>query len=548
MSITDIFFPKKHQSGLTLSLKKRVPFIVATDLILLIYFIFSAYQRFSAQREAALMFFVLVCITSIAFIASLLFIRLKKYSIASVLTGWACLINLCWLAFLLPLVEVSEMYRFLAYLLAAVVCNSLVGLMKYQLEAYFLSSVIPFAAYSFLIAIPKFPKEGMTIFATSVVALIVINIIVILMRSYNNSLIQVAENEMRVNKDKLSQLEDLLENSQDSFKIGEVLKNETLATKKASAEIKSMLLELEKQANILVKDAEASDSVNKKIVSYANSMQESVISQNASLDETSTAVTEIMATIQNIGNVANTKKTAVHQVVELLEVQKRHATKAKADMERIQESSKQAKNVIGTINDVSEKTGLLAMNASIEAAHAGSSGKGFSVIAQEIRKLADETKTSTASIGVSLDQNGQVVFESAETISAFAQTIDEVTREVTSTLNAMEEILNGISEISIGTKELTQATAEMVTIAHETETSVKGVTEKISDGAENIEHISQFSLSVLDRIKKLLVNFSTIESVINNIEVAGEDNSKSIFELNEEIKKISSSERTSVCN
>ena len=78
---------------------------------------------------------------------------------------------------------------------------------------------------------------------------------------------------------------------------------------------------------------------------------------------------------------------------------------------------------------------------SIEAAHAGGAGKGFAVIAQEIRKLSDETKRSTQGISSALKENNEVISKASGAVHAFQRAFEGDMEEIRGTLNAMDEII-----------------------------------------------------------------------------------------------------------
>jgi methyl-accepting chemotaxis protein len=188
--------------------------------------------------------------------------------------------------------------------------------------------------------------------------------------------------------------------------------------------------------------------------------------------------------------------------------------------------------------DISEKTNMLAMNASIEAAHAGSSGKGFAVIAQEIRKLSDESRSNAGSVQAALVQNDDIVQQVAETARAFTVEVETVNNDVRATFDAMDELISGLSGIASGTQELKSATTMMVAIANEASRDVGGVVDKVGSGSESVAEISRFSCELEQQMDRMSQKFAAIEDALHSIRMIGERNIEQIAAFEKDLEAI----------
>ena len=120
--------------------------------------------------------------------------------------------------------------------------------------------------------------------------------------------------------------------------------------------------------------------------------------------------------------------------------------------------------VIGTIKDIAEQTNLLALNATIEAARAGEAGKGFAVVADEVKKLANETGAKTEEIGERVNRIQEAIRNSVLAMDKIIANVSEIDQATTTVAAAVEEqnaataeIGRNVSEASTGTQQVSQS-------------------------------------------------------------------------------------------
>lgn len=148
---------------------------------------------------------------------------------------------------------------------------------------------------------------------------------------------------------------------------------------------------------------------------------------------------------------------SLSKVMTELQMQSKHSSES---MDNLNESSKQITDIIKTITDIAKQTNLLALNAAIEAARAGEHGRGFAVVADEVRKLAEMTNTSTSTIQ-SLISNIQ----------------NEIKVAIENNLRSTEAIADGINMGKIVNNKID----EMVQGFKAVEDEVKAVTDTIEE-------------------------------------------------------------------
>jgi hemerythrin-like metal-binding protein len=159
--------------------------------------------------------------------------------------------------------------------------------------------------------------------------------------------------------------------------------------------------------------------------------------------------------------------------------------------------------LIDLINDISDRTNLLAMNASIEAAHAGMAGRGFAVVANEIRKLAADTGANAQKIGLSLKDTGEAIRQAQSDGLATQEAFALLEEEVQEFASAMKDVSESMSAMSEGGIEVLGATAELIQTSQVISTSSQEMTFGAQEILTSTEHVKLVSSQALEQTKEV---------------------------------------------
>ncbi|HEY5560524.1 MAG TPA: methyl-accepting chemotaxis protein [Clostridiaceae bacterium] len=209
-------------------------------------------------------------------------------------------------------------------------------------------------------------------------------------------------------------------------------------------------------------------------------------------DDLETFVTitgDVNITAGGIGSLASTSNGQLQGLIAALNNISKSFDGVIEKIKQLEGSINQANDITGLINSISEQTNLLALNAAIEAARAGEAGRGFSVVADEIRKLAEQSKNSSDTISGLLSN---VSAETSNLVKVTGNVSNELSNEVTTINTALnsfkaivasvETILPDIQKVSVGINKLNK---DMVPVILKIE-STSAVAEENSASAEEI--------------------------------------------------------------
>ncbi len=183
--------------------------------------------------------------------------------------------------------------------------------------------------------------------------------------------------------------------------------------------------------------------------------------QAMALERTATSMEQLTSTVRQNADNAKQASTLANNASEIAEKGGEVVSRVVATMNEINDSARSIGDIIGVIEGIAFQTNILALNAAVEAARAGEEGRGFSVVAAEVRNLAQRSAAAAKEIKGLISTSVERVSNGSTLAQDAGQTMDEVVKAVKRVTDIMGEISAASSEQSAGIEEINLAVAQM---------------------------------------------------------------------------------------
>lgn len=273
--------------------------------------------------------------------------------------------------------------------------------------------------------------------------------------------------------------------------------------------------------------------------------EESVLAISSQIKELNSNITEQSAFIQNNLNSVEEISASIDKISEITEMGQEKSSRmsvkleensSKADMThsiilKVAKSIQDVMEITHIINEISDQTNILSMNAAIESAHAGEAGKGFAVVAEEIRNLAESTAENAHQIDDTLKKVSEQITDAIQSSTESFESVEYMNHGLQDLSTSLNEINNGMQKLSRSGSEIVSASKSLSTISGKISVSSENISRKAENITNVVSTIRKNTEFASGNIEEIALGSREIISTMEEVHSVSEDNKDGLNNL-----------------
>ncbi len=247
----------------------------------------------------------------------------------------------------------------------------------------------------------------------------------------------------------------------------------------------------------------------------AQNQASELIQASSSMAEMTATVEEIANNTQSASNSANkllenatTGRNILYDNIKITSELAQEIHEASSNIERLARASSEIGGIADTISTIAEQTNLLALNAAIEAARAGEQGRGFAVVADEVRTLAQKTQSATSQIHAMIDQLSDATEDCVTTMDTSKQHSEHSVSQSERLQTAFDNIIESVQTLTDINQQIAVSTEQQSIVANEMNTNFISIENQSKQTAANAEKANE-SVQTLQSMSQALQSLVT---------------------------------------
>ena len=536
MSFISFFIPTTVQEKAGLRTKRRMPFILGTNVLGFIVAIASMIYTLIGKGLSS--FSVILLGIAVLFALAITFSRKAKFAAGAYFCTISLVLICTSIPFLIPsMTGLQILYRLTIAYLTIGTLNLLSAIRRRQLFGFCIGSVALLITF-FKLNLSFSDPVQLSILFLCIGGIIVNTAAHFLIYALNEGIYRLSHTQTIEAKQSLEKMKELVENVKDSVEFSVTLGDASDRLDAAVTGMQDVYQYLKNQSDNWEKISDGLKRSFDTILEKMQDMTEMLGKQNNSINQSSAVLSSISDHIGNVDSIASQRRDSMYSFVQKYEIQTDQIKELIATVELLRSSSQGIMSFTHAVENIASQTGVLAMNASIEASHAGQFGKGFGVIAQEIRTLSGETTKTARKIAEMLGENNKIV---QTVVMAFDEFAEETKRQINESnviINSIESIIAAVTEVGKGTEKAMETAVLMKQTASETHNRIGMISNEIGEQRTSVTEFAGFSASINAQIQSFMEGINHIKAASASVAETGMKNRKIVGNINTSLRKV----------
>lgn len=272
-----------------------------------------------------------------------------------------------------------------------------------------------------------------------------------------------------------------------------------------------------------------------QVAKNAQEVESQIRSQIVAVQQSSSAVNKMAKSIESVANMAREAEVLSTELSKTSKTGSTSISAAVSSIIEIKKASDEVQMIISSIEDIAQKTNLLSMNAAIEAAHAGTYGQGFAVVAGEVRALAASSSQSAQNIQKHILEMIKKIENGVSSIQAAGKAFTEINSGIENTSNLIKTISSAMTDQRIGADETIKSTTVVVDAIKQIQQLSSQQLLSTDNVKKSIEQIVDAAQDIGESIVENMRNSSNVESAIKRVDECVNKNTNAVKGMQNQI-------------